>query len=131
VGERRPDPQVHRRPVLVRVEYREIISALEDYRGEGKERWSTEEYDRRRRAIQTNSVRAERAIQASGVGGLALNQPLALGGGVRSTDLPSQIFDFIETGTGFEYDDGLGFQRALLDRMPSQIAGESKAFHPQ
>jgi hypothetical protein len=104
------------------VEYHEFISALEDYRREGKERWPNEEFERRRRAIQTNSVRADRAIQASGVGGLVFTEPPAIGGGVRSSDLPSQVFDFIEVNP-LSGDDGLSFQRALLDRMPSQIAG--------
>jgi hypothetical protein len=104
------------------IEYREFISALEDYRREGRERWPTEEFERRRRAIQTNSVRADRAIQASGVGGLIFTEPPAIGGGVRSQDLPSQVLDFIEVNP-LNGDDGLSFQRALLDRMPSQIAG--------
>ncbi len=104
------------------VEYREFISALEDYRREGIERWPNEEFERRRRAIQTNSVRADRAIQASGVGGLVFTEPPAIGGGMRSSDLPSQVFDFIEVSP-LSGDDGLTFQRALLDRMPSQIAG--------
>lgn len=105
------------------VEYREFIGALEAFRRDGTERWSEAEYSRRRRKLQMESVRADRAIKASGVGGLVFTEAPAAGGGVRSTDLPSQIFDFIETGSGFEYDDGLDFQRALLDRMPSQIAG--------
>lgn len=105
------------------VEYREFISALEDFRRDGRERWSDAEYSRRRRKLQMDAVRADRAINASGVAGLVFTEPPAMGSGVRSADLPSQIFDFIETGTGFEYDDGLDFQRALLDRMPSQIAG--------
>lgn len=104
------------------VEYREFISALEDYRRKGRERWSTAGFEKRRRAILTNSVRADHAIEASGVGGMIFTEPPAAGGGVRSSDLPSQVFDFIEVNP-LSDDDGLSFQRALLDRMPSQIAG--------
>lgn len=84
--------------------------------------WSAEEWSQRKRQLQMDAVRADRAIEASGVGGLVFTEPPAAGGGIRAADLPSQIFDFIEVN-GFGEDDGLTFQRKLLERIPSQIAG--------
>jgi hypothetical protein len=113
-------------------DYREYIKALEadwsamlaaeagvDEEGAG---WSQEEWGQRKRQLQMDAVRADRAIKASGVGGVVFTEAPAAGGRVRSADLPSQIFDFIEVNS-FGLDDGLTFQRKLLERMPSQIAG--------
>lgn len=102
-------------------DYREFIQALEtDAKMGGRSGWSEAKYAERRRELLRDAVRADMAIKASGVGGLVFTEPPAIGGGVRSSDLPSQIFDFIDTGF---YSDGMDFQRALLERMPSQIAG--------
>jgi hypothetical protein len=101
------------------IEFGEFVSALADYRARGKEQWSTEEYEKRRRAIQKNSSRADRAMRASGLPPFAVRDRAAIGGRVRSTALPSQVFDF----ESFEEGDlGLSIQRAILDRIPSQIA---------
>jgi len=102
------------------VEYREFISALEEENRTGQRRWSDEDGTERKRAIQKNAVRADKAMKASGVGQWALTHPPAIGGGIKSQDLPSQVFDF----QSFSYsDDGLSFQRSILERIPSQIAG--------
>jgi hypothetical protein len=67
------------------------------------------------------ATRADKAMDASGVGKWALTFPPAIGGGIKSRDLPSQVFEFGEVGFGGG--DGLDFQRAILDRIPSQLAG--------
>lgn len=113
-------------------DYREYIEALETDWGasvaaqagvdEDGADWAPEEWARRKRKLQMDAVRADRAIKASGVGALIFTEAPAAGGGIRSADLPSQIFDFIEINS-FGQDDGLTFQRKLLERMPSQIAG--------
>jgi hypothetical protein len=105
------------------VKYAEMIGALEGLHRTGRKRWSEEEFARRKREIQKDSVRADAAMKASGVGQLVFTEAPALGGGVRAADLPSQVFDFIEAGGPFTNDDGLSFQRGLLERMPSQLAG--------
>jgi hypothetical protein len=102
------------------VEYREFISALEEESRTGQRRWSDEEGAERKRAIQKNAVRADKAMKASGVGQWALTHPPAIGGAIKSQDLPSQVFDFQSLSYS---DDGLSFQRSILERIPSQIAG--------
>lgn len=81
--------------------------------------WSSQEWSRRKREISMLAVRADLAMKASGVGQLYITHPPAMGGGVKSTDLPSQVFDF---DPGFA-DDGMDIQRAILERIPAQIAG--------
>jgi hypothetical protein len=112
-------------------DYREFIEALEAdfsapdanwgerFEGSG---WSKEKWNQRKRQLQMDSVRADLAVKASGVGALIFTEAPVAGGGIRAADLPSQIFDFIEVDA-FRPDDGLTFQRKLLERMPSQIAG--------
>ena len=59
-------------------------------------------------------------MKASGVGQLAIYNPPAVGGGLKSGDLPSQVFDYVQFGYD---DDGLTFQREILERIPAQLAG--------
>ena len=83
--------------------------------------WSSQEYAKRKREIAELATKADLAMKASGVGQINLHHPPALGGGLRAGDLPSQVFDFVEFS---DYnDDGLTFQRKILERVPSQIAG--------
>ena len=83
--------------------------------------WSSEEYAKRKREIAELATKADLAMKASGVGQIKPHHPAALGGGLRAGDLPSQVFDFVEFS---DYnDDGLTFQRKILERVPSQIAG--------
>lgn len=90
-----------------------------DWAGEGQT-WTPAEFAERKREISMLAVKADRAMKASDVGQLFITHPPAMGGGIKSTDLPSQVFDF----DGFAFgSDGMEIQRAILDRIPSQIAG--------
>ena len=84
--------------------------------------WSQGEWAKRERDLRMLAPRADAAIDASGVAGLALHWPPALGGGVKADDLPSLIFDFQDTGFNIEATDD-EFQQAILERIPSQVAG--------
>jgi hypothetical protein len=66
------------------------------------------------------ATRADRAIKASGVGQIFIYDPPAMGGRLKSTDLPSQVFDFDRMAF---MDDGMDVQREILNRIPSQLAG--------
>ncbi len=101
--------------------YGEFITAVHNDQIEDKPTWSTKEFAERKREIQMLATRADKAMDASGVGKWALTFPAAIGGGIKSRDLPSQVFEFGEVGFGGG--DGLDFQRAILDRIPSQLAG--------
>ncbi len=101
--------------------YGEFITAIHNGQIEDKSTWSTKEFAERKREIQMLATRADKAMDASGVGKWALTFPPAIGGGIKSRDLPSQVFEFGEVGFGGG--DGLDFQRAILDRIPSQLAG--------
>jgi hypothetical protein len=50
-----------------------------------------------------------------------IGHPPAAGGGVKSRDLPAQIFDFWAMSDYSDEDDQM--QQAILDRIPSQIEG--------
>lgn len=96
-----------------------LVAAHNEWAGDGKT-WTREEFAKRKREIQMLAVRADLAMKASGVGQIFITHPPAMGGGVKSTDLPSQVFDFDAAAFG---DDGMEIQRMILDRIPSQIAG--------
>jgi hypothetical protein len=85
----------------------------------GEATWTQEKFAERQREIQKLAVRADLAMKASGVGQLYITYPPMMGGGLKSTDLPSQVFDF---DPGFA-DDGMDIQRQIQGRIPSQIAG--------
>jgi hypothetical protein len=85
----------------------------------GEATWSPEKFAERQREIQVLSVRADLAMKASPVQQLYITHPPMMGGGLKSTDLPSQVFDF---DPGFT-DDGMDIQRQIQGRIPSQIAG--------
>jgi hypothetical protein len=102
--------------------YGEYLVARNDRGVEGRSDWSSREWAERERELRMLAPRADAAIDASGVGGLALHWPMALGGGVKADDLASLIFEVQDTGFGVEtVDDEL--QQAILERIPSQIAG--------
>lgn len=89
---------------------------------EGKQYWSSREWARRERELRLLAPRADAAIDASGVSGLALYGPPAIGEPLIADDLASMIFHVEDRGFGVETrDDGL--MRAILDRLPTQIAG--------
>lgn len=115
--------QIHRHIQILsdfEQKFGEYITAIHNDQIEGRQTWSRKEYAERKREIQMLATRADLAMKASGVGQWALAHPPAIGGGVKSTDLPSQVFDFQSFGFN---DDGLAFQRKILDRIPSQISG--------
>lgn len=100
--------------------YGEFLAALrQEWAGEGK-RWLDDETAKRKREIQMLATRADLAMKASGVGQILILHPPAAGGGLKSGDLPSQVFDF----DGFAFGtDGMEIQQQILNRVPSQIAG--------
>lgn len=98
----------------------EFVTALNHEIVAGEKRWSGEEGGRRKREISALAAKADKAMKASGVGQLAIYNPPAIGGGLKSGDLPSQVFDFVQFGYD---DDGLTFQREILERIPAQLAG--------
>jgi hypothetical protein len=61
-------------------------------------------------------------IGASGVGGLAVHWPPALGGGLKADDLASMIFEVRPSAFGDEQPDH-DLRQAILDRLPTQIEG--------
>jgi hypothetical protein len=100
--------------------YGEFLAAVHrEWAGDGKT-WTDSEFAARKREIQMLATRADLAMKVSDVGQLIITHPPAMGGGIKSTDLPSQVFDF----DGFAFgSDGMEIQRAILDRIPSQIVG--------
>lgn len=93
--------------------YREFVDALERYRGDGEKTWSEDEYEARRRQILKDAVRAQKAMEASGVGTVALRYPNRYEEG----SFPALVFHFSGRRPG------LSLQRRILDMIPSQIAG--------
>jgi hypothetical protein len=57
--------------------YREFVDALEKYRSGGEKTWSEDEYESRRRQILKDAVRGQKAMEASGVGTVAVRFPIA------------------------------------------------------
>src|ERR1700753_2985076 len=72
--------------------YGEYLVAYYDRQREGKQYWSNGEWSRRERELRMLAPRANAAIDASGVGGLALYGPPAIGEPLRADDLASMIF---------------------------------------
>jgi len=101
-------------------EYAEFVAALAEAHQTGNERWSREEFARRKRTILMAAPRADAAVKASGAPYLVVTEPPMLGGGVKSEDLASQIMDIGDGGLNFE-DDGLAIPRQVLEMMPSQL----------
>jgi hypothetical protein len=103
--------------------YDEFLIARHNRREIPEVQWSNEEWAARERELRMLAPRADAAMEASGVGALALYYPPALGGRLKADDLPSLIFDFKDFA-GFSVDaTDDEFQQAILDRIPSQLAG--------
>jgi len=103
--------------------YDEFLIARHNRRKIPEVQWSNEEWAARERELRMLAPRADAAMEASGVGTLALHYPPALGAGLKADDLPSLIFDFKDFA-GFSVDaTDDEFQQAILDRIPSQLAG--------
>lgn len=101
-------------------EYAEFVAALTEAHHTGNERWSREEFARRKRAILMAAPIADAAVKASGAPHLVVTEPPMLGGGVKSEDLASQVMDIGDGGFNFE-DDGLAIPRQVLEMIPSQL----------
>lgn len=102
--------------------YGEYLVARQNRQLEGRHDWPRREWARRERQLRMLAPRADAAIEASGVSGLALYGPPAIGEPLIADDLASMIFHVEDRGFGVESrDDSL--MRAILDRLPSQIAG--------
>jgi hypothetical protein len=103
--------------------YDEFLIARHNRREIPEVQWSNKEWAARERELRMLAPRADAAMEASGVGTLALHYPPALGAGLKADDLPSLIFDFKDFA-GFSVDAiDDEFQQAILERIPSQIAG--------
>jgi hypothetical protein len=99
--------------------YSEYLTARHNaVMGDG-DRWSRAEWAQRERELAALATRADAAMRASGMGGWVITHPPAMGGGVKSTDLPSQVFDFQNEFMG----PGDQIQQQILARIPSQIEG--------
>jgi hypothetical protein len=110
--------------VLEKFEQRlgEYIVADHNRRVEGRSDWSSREWAERTRELRELAPRADAAIDASGVGGLAVYWPPALGGHLKADDLASLLFEVRPSGFGVEEPDHEGRQ-AILERLPTQIEG--------
>jgi hypothetical protein len=85
--------------------------------------WSTKERAERERKLRELAAPAERAMQVSGVGVLALGWPPAMRRpGVMVGDLPGLMF-YEGPSLAYESSDGLDVQRMVLKRIPTQLAG--------
>lgn len=102
--------------------YDEFLVAEHNRRVEGRSDWSSRQWAERVREIRRLAPRADAAIDASGVGGLAVHWPPALGGGVKADDLASMIFEVRPSAFGDEQPDH-DLRQAILDRLPTQIEG--------
>jgi hypothetical protein len=100
----------------------EFLVAEHNQRTEGRSDWSSRQWAERIREIRRLAPRADAAIDASGVGGLAVHWPPALGGGLKADDLASMIFEVRPSAFGDEQPDH-DLRQAILERLPTQIEG--------
>jgi hypothetical protein len=84
--------------------------------------WPRRERSERERELREMAPRAERAMDASGVGRIKISWPPYM---QRSDAMVGDLLGvmFYNGPSGFESDDGLDVQRGILERVPSQIAG--------
>ena len=102
--------------------YGEFLVAEHNRRLEGRSDWSSRQWAERHRELRRLAPRADAAIDASGVGGLAVYWPPALGGALKADDLASMIFEVRDGGFGVEEHDE-EMRTAILNRLPTQIEG--------
>lgn len=102
--------------------YGEFLVAENDRRVEGMSAWSSRQWSERVRELRRLAPRADAAIDTSGVGGLAVYWPPALGGGLKADDLTSLIFEVRPSAFGTEEPDH-ELRQQILDRLPGQIEG--------
>lgn len=102
--------------------YSEYLAADRESRAKGSIHYSTREWRERDRDIRKLAPRADAAIEASGVGGLALYGPPAVGSPFIADDLASLIFHVKPSVFGDEAPDD-DLRQDIADRLPTQIAG--------
>ena len=102
--------------------YTEYLAADLDRRERGSLHYSRREWRERDREIRKLAPRADAAIDASGVGGLALYGPPAIGSPFIADDLASLIFHVKPSVFGDEAPDDK-LRQDIADRLPTQIAG--------
>lgn len=102
--------------------YTEYLAADRESRAKGSLHYSDREWRERDREIRKLAPRADAAIEASGVGGLALYGPPAVGSPFIADDLASLIFHVKPSVFGDEAPDD-DLRQNIADRLPTQIAG--------
>lgn len=102
--------------------YAEYLAADRESRMKGSLHYSDREWRERDREIRKLAPRADAAIDASGVGGLALYGPPAVGSPFIADDLASLIFHVKPSVFGDEASDD-DLRQNIADRLPTQIAG--------
>lgn len=102
--------------------YSEYLAADRERRAKGSLHYSAREWRERDREIRKLAPRADAAIEASGVGGLALYGPPAVGSPFIADDLASLIFYVKPSVFGDEAPDD-ALRQDVADRLPTQIAG--------
>jgi hypothetical protein len=104
------------------LKYTEYLAADRESRTKGSLHYSAREWRERDREIRKLAPRADAAIEASGVGGLALYGPPAVGSPFIADDLASLIFHVKPSVFGDEAPDD-HLRQDIADRLPTQIAG--------
>jgi len=102
--------------------YTEYLVADRESRAMGALRYSDREWRERDRDIRKLAPRADAAIEASGVGGLALYGPPAVGSPFIADDLASLIFHIKPSVFGDEAPDD-DLRQDIADRLPTQLTG--------
>jgi hypothetical protein len=102
--------------------YTEYLVADRESRAKGSIQYSAREWRERDREIRKLAPRADAAVEASGVGGLALYGPPAVGSPLIADDLASLIFHVKPSAFGNEAPDD-AMRQDIADRLPTQIAG--------
>lgn len=102
--------------------YTAYLAADRENRMRGSLHHSSREWRERDREIRKLAPRADAAIEASGVGGLALYGPPAVGSPFIADDLASLIFHVKPSVFGDEVPDD-DLRQDIADRLPTQIAG--------
>lgn len=102
--------------------YTAYLAADRENRMRGSLHHSSRDWRERDREIRKLAPRADAAIEASRVGGLALYGPPAVGSPFIADDLASLIFHVKPSVFGDEAPDD-DLRQDIADRLPTQIAG--------
>ena len=102
--------------------YTEYLAADRERRSKGSIHYSAREWREWDRELRKLAPRADAAVEASGVGGLALYGPPAIGSPFIADDLASLIFYVKPSVFGDEAPDD-DLRQEVADRLPTQMAG--------